>query len=305
MKLFGQYLVEKGIIDENELLSALIQQIKEIPSVVEVVYESKLLNPTQILRALELQTRNNTDFIQACKTLGFWDENVVAKFNSLASEKQIPLGQVLVKSGKVSFQKIVNALDEYLALVAEAEKNHSPNLSLVEPQKKSSDLLEETGSPDLMRNYAELLSKEKIAAIEGLFNLCLAVISKPDSGSDCIDVLRQIYKGFHEIRGMARFVNATKTEMLAEKMESTLSELLSVSPPAIPQPAVELLSDLGKSTLHLIEGIKDCLVLTQSEAQCLSSDGPKLEKCLQDLEGLKQLFASCEKVSMEEPKEVA
>ncbi|MFM8315657.1 MAG: hypothetical protein ACKOA8_15355 [Deltaproteobacteria bacterium] len=300
MKLFGQYLVEKGIVDESELVSALIQQIRQIPTVAEIVHEERLLTPSQILSVLAMQTRLEIDFVKACQNLGLWTPALEKKIADVSAEKRIPLGQILVTSGKVSFQKIVNALDEYLALVRESEKNPSQDEAPVQSQSPGKTIPE-----DLLKNFDELLSAERIHAIDGLFSLCLEVVSKPDSGAECLEVVRQIHRGIHEIRSIARFVKAEKTEILTEKLESSLAELLSVDPSALQQPAIELFVDLGKSALKMTLGLKESLITTQSEEGFWIGESSKIEKCMEDLGNLRTIFSQTQKAPSEVLTEAA
>lgn len=300
MKLFGQYLIEKGIISEDDLLSALIEQIRALPSVVEIVYHSQLLSPKQMLSALELQTRENIDFLQSCRKMGVLNSQIEDKIASEVAKRKIPLGEILIKTEKVSFQKIVNALDDYLAQVNEQTEKPKPVTQSPEPTSTDGAIRHE-----FLQRYGELLSEEKVKAIQSLFDLAVELGSKPVPDPNTFEVFKQIHKGFHEVRGMARFINASKTEALIGSFENAVGNLLLVDVENVSQPSVELLLDLGKTTLEMTVGFKKTLLSESSEEPFFSAMQKPFEKTCQDLESLNQLFVSLRTAPSEELREVA
>lgn len=75
MKTFGAYLVEKGLINTGDLVSALVEQMKSLPSVCEVVFEKEILDKEKILAVLNTQTEKKTDFRTAAQSLSLWSED--------------------------------------------------------------------------------------------------------------------------------------------------------------------------------------------------------------------------------------
>ena len=64
MKLFGEYLVEKKIVTADALAKALVQQIKSLPSLVEIVYEQQWMKPMDLIMVLKTQHRNHASFLE-------------------------------------------------------------------------------------------------------------------------------------------------------------------------------------------------------------------------------------------------
>ncbi len=121
MKLFGEYLVEKKIIDEKSLLKALVEQVKSTPSTLEAIVEINAFPPSEILHILKHQHQHGTGFLEAMQALNLKSEKLVDKIREYSSKKRVPLGETLVQLGLANLEVITRALDDYLALV-EAEK---------------------------------------------------------------------------------------------------------------------------------------------------------------------------------------
>jgi hypothetical protein len=120
MKLFGDYLVERKLISNQVLAEVLIEQLKSIPSTAEVVFEYKLLSTDQILAVLRKQTEAKKGFVEAARDLELWSEDIARRVEEVLGVVRIPLGQLLINSGKVSIEQITDALDHFLS---EAPKN--------------------------------------------------------------------------------------------------------------------------------------------------------------------------------------
>lgn len=115
MKYFGEYLVSKGIVSDEVLVDALLGQIRGLPSVAEIVFEKRAIPPSTMLKAFEIQHEKNVDFRQACRELAVWTDELDAMVSAQVQTQKVPLGQLLVKSGKTDVVTLTKALDEFLA----------------------------------------------------------------------------------------------------------------------------------------------------------------------------------------------
>lgn len=122
MKLFGEYLVEKKIIDEASLLKALIEQVRSTPSTLEAAFETQVLTQGQLLAVLKHQHAQCVGFLEALQALNLKSEGVVEKIREYSTKKRIPLGQTLVQMGAADLEAITKALDDYLAEVETEQK---------------------------------------------------------------------------------------------------------------------------------------------------------------------------------------
>jgi hypothetical protein len=115
MKYFGEYLVSKGIVNDDCLVETLITQVRDLPSVAEILFEKKALPAKIFLRAFEVQHEKKVDFRQACRELSVWTEDLDGLVAKAVQERKTPLGQLLVKAGHTDITTLTKALDEFLS----------------------------------------------------------------------------------------------------------------------------------------------------------------------------------------------
>lgn len=216
-KLFGEYLVEKGHLTKSSLLEALVQQIKTIPSITEVIFNEKLMDHEKHLQILLQQHQKKIGFIEAAKQLNLWSDELHSEVDKYITQKKIPLGEILVKSGTITLDVIAEALDIFLT-----ETKFIPE----EKQKQIVASGNSTGNFNKdLSTYFEQFSLETYLELKILLTLShhkplsLAVITK------AMDTL-QIYKG------TARFMELPKSEMIISGMLKNL-ELISAQDPSL------------------------------------------------------------------------
>lgn len=233
-KLFGEFLVEKGLVKEELLLEALIDQMRNMPSAVEMVYEHKLMVPSELLRALTHQTKFQVDFKRACLDLKLWSPTLEAAIKKGLDAKRVPIGQILVKKG-LDFERMTNAFDEYLGgltLVENTGENRAGG------PLSDSQFSEVSGA--ILEDYEELLSDLRRAEIEEM----VMKIGPSEIKSICLELLGH----FHSMKGGARFIKAQLSERLLEKVEELL-RVCSVVNTQIAQ------NELGRVTAQIMRAV--------------------------------------------------
>lgn len=168
-KLFGEYLVEKGHLSKSKLLGALIDQIKTIPSVAEIVYENSLMDHEVMLQVLLYQHCHKIGFIEAAKQLSFWTTEIHDQLDKIIMQKKVPLGEILVKSGTVSLDIIAEALDVFLTDTRfnSQQADKQPKASLVEKK-----IAETAGvASGSLITYFELFSLDRYLEFKILLSL--------------------------------------------------------------------------------------------------------------------------------------
>lgn len=305
MKLFGQFLIEKKAISEDALLSALMEQMSSLPSVAQIVYDKKILPPTQILQVLAHQTTKKIEFKAACEELGFWNSEVNDSIENELKNCRIPIGQILVKQNHLTFQAITRALDDYLAETNEEK----PALEVTEPVPPSSPATSEATVPvplikepllentfpkidsELLKNYSELLNEKQVAVFEGLFDSSKKAALEKDRANALKEVFHPIVKGFHEVRGMGRFLKITLTEQLASEIETAvLSGMKTATEMEVAE--VDMVVSLASDGLKMVRAIQKSLIDTGSEALFWETEKEKFESLCKALRDLTAFFSS-------------
>lgn len=115
MKLFGEFLVQKGVITEELLLQAVVRQIAMLPATAEIILAHKILPPSQLLAVLKHQSQWRIDFIASAQALGVWSEEVASRLQKELAEVRVPLGMILINMGALEADQLPHYLDEYFA----------------------------------------------------------------------------------------------------------------------------------------------------------------------------------------------
>ncbi len=114
--LFGEYLVQKGLLSAPTVLELLIDQIKSQPSVAQIILDHNLLTVPQQLEALRVQSRTGWDYQQACVDLNLWSEDIASTIVQKSHLSRQPLGQLIVSKGLMSFGELTKVLDEFVGM---------------------------------------------------------------------------------------------------------------------------------------------------------------------------------------------
>lgn len=194
MKLFGEYLVEKGVIGPEALAEALVEQVRRTPSVCQVVHDQRLLSIADFLAVMARQSRDRGGFVEACRALGHWNEAMQARIEEAVAAVRIPLGQLLVERGAARFEDLSRALDEFLADV------ETPKRSV------ATATVEEGVLADLKEILADGRREEVLALID-------AWEADTSQSGPLADAL-------HSVGGVAGFVRAEAMRVLADRCES-------------------------------------------------------------------------------------
>lgn len=121
MRLFGEYLVEKKIVSENQLLDALIAQIDTQASIAKISRELGLLQPHEFLAILKKQSIERISFIEAGLELKMWTREKSEHVFSAMAVDRTPLGEILVRNQVIDIVTLTKALDDFFAERAQGD----------------------------------------------------------------------------------------------------------------------------------------------------------------------------------------
>jgi len=135
---FGEFLIEKKIINEEQLLDALIFQLEHLPSFLRVLREEKIFSPEDIFRMVQAQLENNTDLITVIKNENKLDDKKLDGLYQKQALKRKMLGSVLVELKFVQQTVIEKSLHEFLRVkdtLPKKEKMNPVSASAPAPSK--------------------------------------------------------------------------------------------------------------------------------------------------------------------------
>lgn len=200
MKLFGEYLVEQKLISPEALLACLIKQIQSQQTVVEIIYQNKLISEEKILQALSLQVREGLEFKAAAVKLEFWNADLEKNISLLSQKKRVPLGQILCSEGYLSLQDLTKALDEFVSTYSVKNESASVDLQFNCPDFQS----------EQVSSYLEIYTQEKN---EELLNLIATL------NANNISYFKQ---EIHILKGAARFIGVDISDKIITLIENAL-----------------------------------------------------------------------------------
>ena len=214
MNLFGEYLVEKQLIKEEQLLEALIKQAEEQPPVAKVVRDLGILDQAEILKCIKEQTLTFCSFVDAAKKRGVWKEEFSERLTSDLAGKRTPLGEMLVRANCLDLSALTKALDEFFG----------------DRQRKGSDKAQESTTDSKITSptvHASLPFPEVFEFLGEQFFIHLQNAIQSVSKDKIFDLapITAFTEELHKIVGAARLYGFAEMSDFAERIEITLRDM--------------------------------------------------------------------------------
>lgn len=111
--LFGQYLLEEGVIDAEQLYEALQHQQHNNRVLGELACEEGMLSAGQVGQILEWQLCEDRDFGEVAVEMGMLDEASLEKLLRIQKDKHLYLGDALVAIGALEQEALERELERY------------------------------------------------------------------------------------------------------------------------------------------------------------------------------------------------
>lgn len=121
-KLFGEFLVDKGLVDEETLVIALDQQRQVNSPLGQVALKAGLISKKDLYRILTEQRRpesRDKSFGLIALELDILTVEQVDLLVAQQSESNLMLGEILVEEGALSKNQLLQCLEEFYSQEAE------------------------------------------------------------------------------------------------------------------------------------------------------------------------------------------
>jgi|GEM_PF-5116518 len=238
-KLFGEFLVEKGVVSNELLLDALLEQLRGMQTLPEFAFRNAQLPPEAILAAFRLQQFEGIDFTQALrKAANIPPEKFTSLLESYAASRT-PVGELLVKRG-VPLETIIQAFDEFLNEYASSPPAPAPIAAALDiAQSPPAGKLQDPDSRLVLKEYLDLSGgiERRDRILLQLHSLLNCSDEIPESArkelSECTKFLRLLMGG-------ARFLRLEKSETLLREIDAALLRLSNARGSLRPKLAEEL-----------------------------------------------------------------
>jgi hypothetical protein len=116
--LFGEYLLEQGLVQEQDLVTALDEQHKNKLPLGQMAVQKGFIDAKSLFKVLTEQrkkTREANDFGSIALEMGFLNQDQVDELVGSQNTTNDLLGSILVAGGVLPREKLVQALREYNA----------------------------------------------------------------------------------------------------------------------------------------------------------------------------------------------
>lgn len=254
-KLFGEFLIENKLATPEQVLSAVITQLRSQQSTAEVIFDNNLLPTSDQLRILAQQQHAGVDYRTSATTLEIWSPQLAAKVSDLVYRRRRPLGEVLVELGFLTLDTLTQALDKYIESIA---ANSSPVFSTDDISEATLDL---AGTMTFVDHFDRITSPNLRAFLESLEGD--AIIKSTSLAS----ILNSCHLEFLALRDGATSIGAIQTQKIANRLTNTFQHIVGlVAHHQTIEIETTVLRDILKLATHVFSSICELLREFTSEA---------------------------------------
>lgn len=113
---FGQFMVNRGIVEEEAIMDALANQNKQTIPIGKMALREDLLNVKQVLQILNVQSDTAKRFGEIAIELGFLKKKDLEMLLELQIKLRPPIGEILVEMKKISKETLKQELLNYFKI---------------------------------------------------------------------------------------------------------------------------------------------------------------------------------------------
>lgn len=238
---FGDFLIQKNIINSDQLLKALCFQIENLPSLIRVVWEQKIFSSEELILILKNQVKDDSDLIKVLRQEKKYDDNKIHELEMIQFEKRVPLGEAVVKLNFAPLETINSALKEYYENKFNLNENSGSKVnSEVEISDAALESLKELGmSLDVAPsgvNAQNFKEKPFIDQFKDVFsdkqkNKLLKLVeilsNELNGSSDISNYFNSLYKDLHLLKGAVALSELYVVEEVIKHWEDKIEKTLT------------------------------------------------------------------------------
>lgn len=293
MKYFGEYLISKNIITDEQLVIALIEQMKLSAPIPVIANNLHIFTNQEFLQIFKYQTEKGSEFIQACKDLNLWTADKQNKIYQQLSKNRPPIGQVIVNLGFAKLEVLTKSLDEFLSRIEKPEapvkpetpvktemtapvanqnlnQNTNESKSVSENKNKSNIKMDPSFVEELKQQMKDLQKQEILDLLQAFLN------TKDDSA------VMEIITIIHTFKSTAKLAGADQLSNFLNQIEKAVLHLKNKTDNPNWTAGVALVTQAIESSFYIKNN-----VLKAMNEDILSSDpvlNSLVKKTTQDLD---------------------
>ena len=249
---FGEYLVVKKVITEDQLLDALTYQIEHLPSFLKVLREERILNTSDLFKMIKIQLETNSDLVGVLRDENKLDEKQLHQIFTKQASSRIMLGQVLVELKIIDQGLVETNLYNFLRdkdnlQSIQKEKQIESIASASKPIEMSEAALEslrELGmvmdAPVQTKNDSKSAPVEASIFVEEFLNVfnsklknklnkILEILRQSEhDDSDISNYFNSLYRDLHVLKGAAQVAELALIEGFLGEWEIVIEKILTL-----------------------------------------------------------------------------
>jgi hypothetical protein len=247
---FGEFLIVKKVISEDQLLDALTFQVEHMPSFLRVLRDENIVSSSELFRMIKVQLETNSDLVGILRDENKIDEKQLHNLFTKQAHKRKMLGEVLVELKITDQATVENMLYDFLRdkenlktlkagqqndSVEKVSKNIEINEAALESLRELGMAFDEAPSPKSNSTVAveanifveEFLNVFNPKMKNKLGKLMDMLKSSELDDSDISNYFNSLYRDFHVLKGAAQVGELTITEAYVSAWEDVIAKILS------------------------------------------------------------------------------
>lgn len=156
-KFFGQYLLEKGILNKDQLIESINYQNSKILKLGEIALDKGFISEKDIAKIHNEQKRTDARFGDLAVNMGLLSQAQLEEIITIQKNNHIYLGEAIAACGHMSIEMV----DSELALFKEEQKSVPPIEVMIKEDVPHKDLVEVSVdlTEKMMRRVGDMISK--------------------------------------------------------------------------------------------------------------------------------------------------
>jgi hypothetical protein len=220
-KFFGQYLIEKELIREEQLLDALMFQLKSTSSTAEVIYAGKLLSVPDQLKILSHQQMTGSDYRSSAVALNLWPESLRESVGREIQLGRKPLGECLISLGYVKPESLNALFDGYIESLS--QERAKPKQIRPGDGPESEIAIDKELDPVLCKEFATLVHEKSVPSMK---RYSVTLLATPTVATSHDETLQSCARDLNAVRAAATFLGADLSKSLATELGSAINAVI-------------------------------------------------------------------------------
>lgn len=121
--LFSQYLLDKQLLNVEQVLAIMLEQLTSVPSVPEIIDEQGLLSKKDLLQILFRQQMFHKDFLTSSYELGLMKQEILEKVMNKVASKQKSFTEIALEKGFITSELLSKEAVNYSELLTNKKLN--------------------------------------------------------------------------------------------------------------------------------------------------------------------------------------